>query len=57
MTQPMTPNDERAQIRAEAVRGRVERFHNYWRTWRSLGAARMDHRLWLHWAIFGRYPS
>ncbi len=49
-------NDERAQIRAEAP-GMVERFHHYWRSWRSRGATRMDHRLWLHWAIFGRYPS
>ena len=28
----------------------------YWRTWRCRGVAKMDHRLWLHWAIFGRYP-
>lgn len=34
---------------------RIWRIANYWRVWRGRGAARMDHRLWLGWAIFGRY--
>lgn len=34
----------------------ISRFKNYWRVWRGRGAARMDHALWLHWAVFGRYP-
>jgi hypothetical protein len=35
----------------------IRRFANYYRSWRGRGAARMDHRLWLFWAIFGRYPK
>jgi hypothetical protein len=34
----------------------IERISNYWRVWRSRGAARMDHGLWLHWAVTGKYP-
>lgn len=32
------------------------RFRCYFRAWRGRGAARMDHRLWLYWAVFNRYP-
>lgn len=35
----------------------IARLANYYRVWRRRGAARMDHGLWLHWAIFGRYPA
>lgn len=28
----------------------------YWRTWRRKGAAKMEHPLWLFWALTGRYP-
>lgn len=35
----------------------TERFRLYLRAWRGKGAARMDHRDWLHWAIFGKYPE
>lgn len=34
----------------------MERLATYYRVWRCKEVARMDHRLWLHWAIFGRYP-
>ena len=33
------------------------RLKNYYRSWRGRGAAKMDHYLWLHWAITGRYPN
>lgn len=29
----------------------------YWQAWRGRGAARLDHWLWLHWTVFGRFPS
>jgi hypothetical protein len=34
-----------------------DRFRLYWRAWRGRGAATMDHWLWLHWALTGRYPA
>lgn len=34
----------------------VCRFLIYFHCWRRKGAARLDHRLLLHWAIFNRYP-
>jgi hypothetical protein len=33
-----------------------ERFFNYWNCWRGKGKCRMEHRLWLVWALTGRYP-
>ena len=33
-----------------------KRLAQYFHVWRTRGAATMNHRLWLHWAIFGRYP-
>jgi hypothetical protein len=35
----------------------IKRFRNYYRVWRSRGAATLNHSLWLHWALFGRYPD
>lgn len=35
---------------------RWERLATYYRAWRRRAAATMDHHLWAHWAIFGRYP-
>lgn len=34
----------------------IKRLINYWNVWRKRGAAKMDHWLWLHWSILGRYP-
>jgi hypothetical protein len=30
-----------------------KRFIHYLKCWRRRGTARMDHRFWLHWVIFG----
>lgn len=35
----------------------IGRLKTYYWIWRNRGAAVMDHRLWLHWAITGRYPK
>jgi hypothetical protein len=35
----------------------IQRVANYWRVWRGRGAAKLDHRLWVYWAVFGRFPS
>lgn len=35
----------------------IERFLIYWSVFRSRGKARVDHRLWLYWSLFGRYPK
>ena len=37
--------------------GIITRWRTYWRTWRGRGAATLDHRLWAHWALFGKYPA
>lgn len=34
----------------------INRLTTYYRVWQHRGAARMDHRLWLYWALMGRYP-
>ena len=34
----------------------IKRLRSYYSVWRGKGAAKMDHALWLHWAVFGRYP-
>lgn len=33
-----------------------ERCLIYGHTWRNRGAAYLDHKMWLFWVIFGRYP-
>jgi hypothetical protein len=35
----------------------INRFRTYYSVWRSRGASRLDHSLWFHWALFGRYPA
>lgn len=35
----------------------IARLRIYWRVWRTRGAAALDHRLWAHWALFGKYPA
>lgn len=34
----------------------AKRLAHYFHVWRNRGAAKMSHWLWLHWAVFGRYP-
>jgi hypothetical protein len=34
----------------------IERLRVYWRVWRARGAATLDHRLWGHWVLWGKYP-
>jgi hypothetical protein len=34
----------------------LDRLVNYLNVWWRKGAAKMDHYLWLHWVVTGRYP-
>lgn len=45
------------EVVSQRARSMRQRFQNYWWNWRRKGAAKMDHRLWFHWAITGRYPK